>query len=118
MAHLLYLFFLALFAGRDNPTNLRLTLERNGRAKASWSHPRNYRNKPSVYKVRYETSFFGQEIVKYSSSSSTLIGPCLPGTTCTVRVQGLSPVQSCNTVILGPVTLSVNGKISLMIYIC
>ncbi len=103
-----------MLAGRDNPTNLRLLLDGNGKAKAVWNHPWNYQNKPSVYKVYYKTSFSGTEYIKYSSSTFAIIGPCVPDYSCTVRLQGLSPDPSCYAAILGPVTLNVNGKASLV----
>jgi len=64
---------------------------------------------PAAYRVFYEISTLARTYTTYSFSNTAVIGPCLPGTTCTVSVKTLG-YHFSSPKILGPVSLLVKGK--------
>ena len=96
-----------LFLEPDGPSILKLSIAGNGNVKATWDSPGN--NKPAVYRVFYEISTLAKTYTLYSFSTSAILGPCLPGTTCTVSVQSLGNHFNYPRIV-GPVSLLVSGK--------
>ena len=88
------------------PTDLELKLAGNGYVEVRWSHPSSIYNRPRLYLVKLYTNRFRN--MYYSNTTGTIVGPCMPGITCTVRVRGLSNHFSSER-ILGPKSITPKG---------